>query len=140
MKRFMSFVNILPKLMIFCEYLSILRPHNHENRKTGYPGFDSEKPDPFKWGKTRDLNPGWVPGCHHYCKCTAGWNPIKSISFSEALFRKKEAYFFLKFLSQNVNNHQTISYTYTFSLHFPPFLAKLCSCSSSIYLLSFMLP
>ena len=44
-------VNILPKLMIFCEYLSILRPHNLENRKTGYPGFDSEKPDPFKWEK-----------------------------------------------------------------------------------------
>ena len=41
----------LPKLMIFYEYLSILRPHNLENRKTGYPGFDSEKPDPFKWEK-----------------------------------------------------------------------------------------
>ena len=38
-------------LMIFCEYLSILRPHNIKNRKTGYPGFDSEKPDPFKWEK-----------------------------------------------------------------------------------------
>ena len=49
MKKFVSFVNILPKLMIFCEYLSILRPHNLKNRKTGYPGFDSEKPDPFKW-------------------------------------------------------------------------------------------
>ena len=51
MKKFMSFVNILPKLMIFCEYLSSLRPHNLENRKTGYPGFGSEKPDPFKWEK-----------------------------------------------------------------------------------------
>ena len=51
MNKFMSFVIILPKLMIFCEYLSILRPHNLENRKTGYPGFDSEKPDPFKWEK-----------------------------------------------------------------------------------------
>ena len=47
----MSFVNIPPKLMIFCEYLSISRSHNLENRKPGYTGFDSEKPDPFKWGK-----------------------------------------------------------------------------------------
>ena len=37
--------------MIFCEYLSILRPNNLENRKTGYAGFDFEKPDPFKWEK-----------------------------------------------------------------------------------------
>ena len=47
----MIFVKILPKVMDFCEYLSILKLHGLENRKPGYPGFDSEKPDLFKWEK-----------------------------------------------------------------------------------------
>ena len=44
-------IHEFPKLRIFCDYLSILRPNNLENRKTGYAGFDFEKPDPFKWEK-----------------------------------------------------------------------------------------